>query len=34
MITLNEISITFNAHTPDENKALKNINWTSTREIS
>jgi len=26
MITLNEISITFNAHTPDENKALKNIN--------
>ena len=26
MITLTDIGITFNAHTPDENKALKNIN--------
>jgi putative ABC transport system ATP-binding protein len=28
MITLNDIGITFHAHTPDENKALKNINLT------
>lgn len=28
MITLNDIGITFHAHTPDENNALKNINLT------
>ncbi|MCK9169644.1 MAG: ATP-binding cassette domain-containing protein [Treponema sp.] len=28
MITLEDISITFNANTPDENKALRNVNLT------
>ncbi|MCI7115488.1 MAG: ABC transporter ATP-binding protein, partial [Treponema porcinum] len=28
MITLNNICMTFNQNTPDENRALKNINLT------